>query len=122
MGCAAPKKQRKYIPPPLSTSAGTLNIKVTDGVLFHQASLFTMDPYVKLKLSNQEKTSKVVEKGGKTPNFNETFSFYINSSNKLYGRNLQMTLMDRKKIGGDNLVGYGLVDLNPVIDLKKKKD
>ena len=33
-----------------------------------------------------------------------------------------MTLMDKKKIGADNFVGYGIVDLNPVINLKKNKD
>jgi len=33
-----------------------------------------------------------------------------------------MTLMDKKKIGSDNFVGFGLVDLNPVIDLKKSRD
>jgi hypothetical protein len=31
-------------------------------------------------------------------------------------------MMDKKKIGSDNFVGFGLVDLNPVIDLKKAKD
>jgi hypothetical protein len=30
--------------------------------------------------------------------------------------------MDKKKIGSDNFIGYGMVDLNPVIDLKKQKD
>lgn len=53
MGCTAPKKEKKYVPPPISTSAGILKITIVDGVIFHQASLFKMDPYVKLKLSNQ---------------------------------------------------------------------
>jgi hypothetical protein len=30
--------------------------------------------------------------------------------------------MDKKKIGFDNFIGYGMVDLNPAIDLKKQKD
>jgi len=30
--------------------------------------------------------------------------------------------MDKKKIVSDNFIGYGMVDLNPVIDLKKHKD
>ncbi len=81
-----------------------------------------MDPYVVLKISNQEFTSKVAVKGGKKPNFFETFTFYINSSHQQYGRNLQITLKDKKKIGADNFVGYGMVDLNPVINLKKIKD
>lgn len=33
-----------------------------------------------------------------------------------------MTLMDKKKIGTDNFIGFGIVDLNPVINLKKSKD
>lgn len=41
-----------------------------------------MDPYIILKLSNQTLTSKVVTKGGKKPNFSETFTFYINNSKK----------------------------------------
>lgn len=81
-----------------------------------------MDPYIILKLSNQTLTSKVVTKGGKKPNFSETFTFYINNYKKEYGRNLQMTLMDKKKIGTDNFIGFGIVDLNPVINLKKSKD
>ena len=38
-----------------------------------------MDPYVKIKLSNQEFETKVIPKGDKHPVFNETFTFHINS-------------------------------------------
>jgi len=33
-----------------------------------------------------------------------------------------MILMDKNKIGSDNLVGHGIVDINPVITQKKLKD
>lgn len=122
MGCTAPPKERAVLPPPPSASAGLLKITVTDGVLFHQAGAFKMDPYVLLKLSNQSFKSKVSIKGGKKPSFMETFSFIINSCHAEYGRNLQMTLMDRKKIGSDNFIGYGIVDLNPIINKKKSKE
>lgn len=69
MGCTGPPKEKKEIPPVISSSAGILTITITNGVIFHQAGVFKMDPYLKLKLSNQEKTSKIVAKGGKSPNF-----------------------------------------------------
>ncbi len=33
-----------------------------------------------------------------------------------------MTMFDKKKLGADNFIGYGIVDLNPIINMKKKKD
>jgi hypothetical protein len=30
--------------------------------------------------------------------------------------------MDKKKIGGDAEIGFGIVDLDPVINFKKPKD
>jgi hypothetical protein len=53
MGCTVPKKGKKYIMPPPSTSAGILKLTIKDGVIFYQAGMFKMDPYIKLKLSNQ---------------------------------------------------------------------
>lgn len=35
---------------------------------------------------------------------------------------MQMTMMDKNKIGSDNLIGLGLVDVNPVITNKKPRD
>lgn len=93
-----------------------------NAVLFHQASLFKMDPYVRLELSNQKYETKVDYNGGKNPSFNETFTFYINSVNKQYGRTIQMILMDKNKLSSDNIVGHGIVDINPVITQKKIKD
>ena len=44
---------------------------------------------------------KVIEDGDKNPNFSETFAFFVNSCYKVHGRHLEVTLMDRKKVGGD---------------------
>lgn len=81
-----------------------------------------MDPYVILKLSNQVFNSKVIEDGDKNPTFSESFSFFINSCYQTHGRNLEVALMDRKKIGGDAEIGFGIVDLDPIVNFKKPKD
>ena len=81
-----------------------------------------MDPYVILKLSNQKFVSKVIEDGDKNPTFSESFTFFINSCYQIHGRNLEVTLMDRKKIGGDAEIGFGIVDLDPIVNFKKPKD
>lgn len=84
--------------------------------------MFKMDPYVIVRLSNQTFTSKVIEDGDKNPNFSETFAFFINSCYKVHGRHLEVTLMDRKKVGGDAEIGFGIVDLDPIINFKKPKE
>ena len=81
-----------------------------------------MDPYIMLKLSNQEKRTITAVKGDKEPLFNETFDFYINSCYKVHGRNLELTIMDQKKIKPDAEVGFGIVDLDPIINFKKPKE
>lgn len=45
-----------------------------------------MDPYIKLRISNQAAQTQVLKKGGPNPIFNETFSFFINSCYKAEGR------------------------------------
>ena len=51
-----------------------------------------------------------------------TFNFYINSCYKAHGRHLEVTLFDKKKVGGDAEIGFGIVDLDPIINFKKPKD
>ena len=46
----------------------------------------------------------------------------MNSCFKAHGRHLEVTLMDKKKVGGDAEIGFGIVDLDPIINLKKPKD
>ena len=73
-----------------------------------------MDPYFKLKVSNQSVTSKVVTKGGTAPIFNESFDFFINSSYQVNGRHLELELWDSNKTS-DSLIGCGLADLDPLL-------
>lgn len=81
MGCATVKTDKEGVQlPSCQNIAGVLKITITNGVLFHQAGVFTMDPYLNISLLNQVFTSKVCKKGGVQPNFNETFTFFINSS------------------------------------------
>lgn len=87
MGCGSGQKEVSQ-PIRLKTVSGKLKITITNAVVFHKVSVFKMDPYVVLKLSNQTFTSKVAEDGDKEPNFSETFSFFINSCYKTHGRNL----------------------------------
>lgn len=48
----------------------------------------TMDPYAKLVMSNQVKTTEVIKKGGFDPHFDYQCSFIVNSCYKPYGRSL----------------------------------
>lgn len=68
----------------------------------HEASMFKMDPYIILRMSNQIKTTKVITDGDKSPEWNETFNFFINSCYKHHGRNLEVMVMDKQKVGSDN--------------------
>ena len=74
---------------------------ISSANLTHETSVFKMDPYIKLKLSNQEQASKVAIKGGKEPVFNESFWFHINSCFRIDGRNLEIKIMDKNKVGSD---------------------
>ncbi len=121
MGCGSGQKEA-LAPVRLRTVTGKLKITITTAVLFHEVSMFKMDPYVVIRLSNQTFTSKVIEDGDKNPNFSESFSFFVNSCYKVHGRHLEVTLMDRKKVGGDSEIGFGIVDLDPIINFKKPKD
>jgi|JI10StandDraft_1071094.scaffolds.fasta_scaffold980368_1 Ca2+-dependent lipid-binding protein len=78
MGCGSGQKE-VTAPIRLRTVTGKLKITITSATIFHEVSVFKMDPYLLVRLSNQCFTSKVAEKADKTPTFNETFSFFVNS-------------------------------------------
>lgn len=86
----------------ISTVTGRLKVTVSTAHVDYDASVFKMDPYIILKLSNQVRQTKVAAKADKSPNYMETFEFHINSCYKVHGRNLEMLMMDKKKIGADN--------------------
>lgn len=79
-----------------------------------------MDPYFKIKVSNQAVTSKIVSKGGKEPIFNESFDFFINSCYQKDGRHLELELWDSNKTS-DSLIGFGMMDLDVVLQPSKEK-
>lgn len=80
-----------------------------------------MDPYFKLKVSNQSATSKVITKGGREPIFNESFNFFINSCYQAEGRHLEFELWDSNKTS-DSLIGFGMADLDPIIKVNDEKN
>lgn len=121
MGCGT-GQQQEVSNVRIATITGKLKLTITNAVLMHKVSLLKMDPYFILKISNQVNNSKIIPNGDMNPTFNESFVFYINSCFKRHGRSLEVTLMDKKKILADGEIGYGIVDLDPVINFKKTKD
>lgn len=47
------------------TVTGTLTITITKAHILHEASVFRMDPYLYLKVSNIKEKTKVVKNGDK---------------------------------------------------------
>ena len=65
MGCGSNQKETDA-PIRLQTVNGTLKITIANAKLQHvTSSVFSMDPYVNLKMSNQNATTTVKLKGGK---------------------------------------------------------
>ena len=63
-GCAGrPKKTVNMMK--VATNTGTLSITITKAHITHEASMFKMDPYITLKVSNQQFSTKVIPKGDK---------------------------------------------------------
>jgi hypothetical protein len=116
MGCGSsevdatkPNKKRE-------TVFGTLEVRVLEAHIEHETSkVFSMDPYVNIKFSNQNKKGEVVKKGGKSPKFNDVFKFVVNSCYKYYGRCLEVELMD-SNTASDSVIGYGIIDLDPYLN------
>ena len=72
MGCGASHKDAVG-PVRISTVTGRLKVTVSTAHIDYDASVFKMDPYVILKLSNQSFQTKVAVKADKSPSFMETF-------------------------------------------------
>ena len=51
----------------ISTVTGILKITVTTAHLTREASMFKMDPYITLKISNQTFKTKTIKNGDKEP-------------------------------------------------------
>ena len=80
-----------------------------------------MDPYVNIKFSNQSFQGQVVKNGGLNPKFNDSSKFIVNSYFKTLGRCLEVELMD-KNIASDDVIGYGIIDLDPYLNVLQVKD
>ena len=65
MGCSNSQKESTELAR-LPTVNGTLIITIINAKIEHETStFFAMDPYIKIKMSNQSATTKVIAKGGK---------------------------------------------------------
>ena len=88
MGCTTTTPEARKMPR-VPTLFGALHIKVTNAHLdYNPNSVMTMDPYIKIIISNQNRVTQVKKKGGNDPRFDEDFIFSINSCYKPYGRSL----------------------------------
>jgi hypothetical protein len=66
MGCTSGSSSNKHLNRlRLSTTSGVLSITIVSAHLTHEASMFKMDPYIKVKVTNQEKKTAVAKKGDK---------------------------------------------------------
>jgi hypothetical protein len=66
MGCTGSGVDNTKAPQKKETVFGILEVKVLSGHIDHETSrVFSMDPYVKVKFSNQKFDGAVVKKGGK---------------------------------------------------------
>jgi serine/threonine-protein phosphatase 2B regulatory subunit len=70
--------------------------------------LDTADPYVKLTIGAQNYQTKVHEKGGKTPEWNESFDFNISTEKQLV-----LEIYDKEKNGKDRFMAQTKVDIVP---------
>ena len=64
----------------------------------------TADPYVKLTIGSQEMVTKVHDKGGKNPMWDETFEFNIATEKELI-----LEIMDKEDSGKDRFMGQAKV-------------
>ncbi|ETV81549.1 hypothetical protein, variant [Aphanomyces astaci] len=94
-------------PPGAVPRFGKLSVKLLKGLeLKSLGTLQTADPYCKLTVGTQTFQTKVHEKGGKNPTWNETFEFSISTEKELI-----MELYDKEQSGTDRFMGQCRVDL-----------
>lgn len=121
MGCGTSENDNAKLNKKRETVFGVLEVRVIEAIIEHETSkVFSMDPYVNIKFSNQNKTGVIVKKGGKNPKFNDVFQFTVNSLYKYYGRCLEVEVMDSNTTS-DSLIGYGIIDLDPYLNTLQVK-
>lgn len=88
---------------------GKLSIKVLRALDLKKLGMMdTADPYVKLTVGTQSFQSKVHEKGGKNPEFNESFEFNISTEKELV-----IEILDKESSGKDRFMAQAKIDIVP---------
>lgn len=90
------------------TLIGVLRVTVVEAHFPPEAVL--TDPSVKIRVSNQQFTTKSLGVVQKNHKVNESFTFTINSFYKAEGRAIEAGVFD-----GKTFIAYGAVDANPII-------
>lgn len=120
MGCATSNPEaRKLLKVP--TLFGGLNINVLDCHLeASEDSKASNDIYFKIIISNQFRSTRIIEKAGFNPHFDEKFVIPLNSCYKPYGRSLEVFVLARRINSRDKLLAYALIDLDTIIKRKNE--
>lgn len=95
---------------------GTLQIKIIKADLTVNADWFgKMDPYVIIKLNELSSQTSVKKNAGKTPSWDENFSFRAKE-----GDIIRLDVFDWDFLKTDDLVGKGVLELKDLSLLKKE--
>jgi serine/threonine-protein phosphatase 2B regulatory subunit len=95
------------IKPPGKKDFGKLTIKCIGGMdLAATAFVGKADPYVKLKVGQQEFSTKVHQGGGKKPVWGDEFTFNISNEKELH-----MEVLDKESVGKDKFIGRTTVSI-----------
>lgn len=88
---------------------GKLSVKVLRALDLKKLGMMdTADPYVKLTIGTQSFQTKVHEKGGKNPEFNESFDFNISTEKELV-----IEIFDKENSGKDRFMAQAKIDIVP---------
>ncbi|CAG9312064.1 unnamed protein product [Blepharisma stoltei] len=80
-------------------------------------ALTTMDPYVFIKIGNQEMKSRVCADGGKQPNWEDQLNFVISGEDQAY-----IGVWDKRTLMSDSEVGSSIFPLIKLFDTKYHED
>lgn len=117
MGCA--ESNLAELPQKIDTRVGVLEIRIDSIHIDHlTSSASNMDPFIILKLSNQQFQTQIKHNGGRDVEFDQSFIFHINSCYKMLGRTLELEVWDKNRIGQSE-IGFGISDMNILIDSEK---
>lgn len=88
---------------------GKLSVKVLRALDLKKLGMMdTADPYVNLTIGTQNFQTKVHEKGGKNPEFNENFDFNISTEKELV-----IEIFDKENNGKDRFMAQAKIDIVP---------